>query len=884
MDEKKLNKGFCPNCNGVIYYANGQNNVLCPCCDCEVSPSATATADVGFELDGTAAIAGLTFDNSDSALVFLENFFENYDWSDYQESTDIALAEIAEMIAAHKVKNGSSPIAWYLDFKALSVPVAKKIDGLNGLAKKLCDKYDPDDYTDTLEVFDQYKKIANKLNDCRDDIMKKLRNAIKYAERFELDAAKLEELKSELDTLDAAFDAKVTGIEQLSDIAAFAQVKAEKDEEKAAELNEKGINAELEYTVAKTEFESGHIAEAIERFELIKGYKDSVEYIGRINKYFSYHDELIMFANKTFMFKWWSPTTFNVTAPVVEDAKGKKAKKAKKAKAPKPEAKTEVKPEAKPEGNGQTPIGKPFIAKLDFSTGLRMYEVINGEKQPEHIMGGITKIIENYGNYLYYFKKNGIYCFDVQSKLEIQLDKGTAEDYKVDGQYYLHTTRSGSTFFFRKKLAVGFDKLGCFAKLFKKQPKVQARNNNYQIVMVDMKKNTTSVIIPELVDIADYYENSLFYIHAKENEKVKKPGFFKRLINKILRKKEEAIPVSTELMHCDLKTGELSGLLDDACEIHNVANGRIIYTKWAPSEYNRDLYTYEIATGKETLIEDNILEYYTTIKNYVYYLVGTEGNAPLIRCTLDGEDRSEVMKNVAKVVGIRGNWIYILKGSGHNTVLLKMSADGKQLVFITSLLKKILELNESHLYYLDAYNRFCVVRVDGKDNHIIAEDMADNMIVVAKDCVFFSRQEKVSNSDEALSLYKMDLDGRNLKKLVFDFDKISDYDDEVLYYSTVKKVRFKVSVPQGGKKPDEVHYETHTITKYYRYYKNTKHIENFLTLGMPHGTTHYKAGCLKKKDVEAEIVYTLAPIVRNYKREGLAKAGAVTAETVAKNS
>lgn len=867
----KLIKGFCPNCGGVIYYAKGQTTVLCPCCDCEVSPSVSAPSDAGFEGAGTGAVSGLTFDNSDSALVFLENFFDNYDWTEYQQTTDIPLSEIAKMIESHKIKNGSSAVAWYLDFKALSVPVAKKIEGLGALAKKLCDKYDPEDYTDALEVFDHYKKIANTLNDAKLDIFKRLENSVKYAERFELDAVKLDEMKNDLQSLETDFDSKVKEIKQLDDIASFAEVKAEKDREKADALESKGIYADQEYQTAVACFESNNIAEALAKFELIKGYKDSVEYIGKINKYFSYHNELIMFANKTFMFKWWTPTSFNVAAPVTEEGKKVKDKKKK----PKVDKKKE---DGKPQENAP----KAFVPKLDFSTGYRMYEVVNGEMQADHLVGGIIRIIENYGNFLYYFKKNGIYCFDVKNRVETQLDKGTAEDYKVNGEYYIKTTRSGSTFFFRKKLVVGFEKLGCIAKLMKKKPKVEARNNNYQISTVDMKTNTTSVIIPELVDIADYYENSLFFVHAKEGEKVKKPGLFKRLLNKILRKKIAPVPVVTELQHCDLKTGELSSVLDAACEIHNVANGKIIYTKWAPNEFNRDLYAYDLVTGKETLIEDNVLEYYTTIRNYVYYLVGTQGNAPLIRASLDGEDRSEIMKNVAKVVGIRGNWIYILKGSGHNTVLLKMSADGKQLVFITSLLKEIKELNESYIYYIDTYNRFCVVRVDGKENHVIAENMADNMIVVAKDCVFFCRQEKVGEGKEALSLYKMDLDGRNVKKLVFDFDKISNYDDEVLYYSTVKKERFKVSVPQGPKKPDEVHYEYHTITKYYRYYKNTKHIENFLTLGMPHGSTHFKQGCLKKKDVEKEIVYTLAPIVNSYKREGLAKAGATTAETVRK--
>ena len=850
MDEKNLKKGFCPNCNGVIYYSAGETNVICPCCDCEVSPASEKGADRA--LNTGVAVAGLTFDNSESALVFLENFFDNYNWEEYYETTEIGVNDVSDMIETHKIKNGASATAWYLDFKALSVPVSKKIEGLGVLETKMAEKYVPGDLTDVLAVFDTYKKITDKLDANRDEIFKKLNNSIKYAEKFNLDAAQLAEIKAEYVTLEKAFDSKVKAYNKVYEVAAFQAVKATEDKKQAEVLRSQNIDAEAVYTSAVSQYNSGiYNAEALRLFEQIRGYKDSVDYIDKINVYFNYHRELLMFAGKTFMYEYRSAASFNANKPEGEEGAEKK----------------ETKPAE----------GEEAKANDENAAGLRLFEVVDGQKSEKPLITGIGEVITNYGNCLYYFKKGGIYCFDVVAKEETQLDKGSEVDYTINGQRFYYATRAKNAFFFRKKLEITFEELGCVKTFLKKQPQVNTRNNNYTVLMVDLKTNTVRTLVEAMVDVADYFEDSLFYIEAEENVAPPKKSFFERLFKK--KVEETPVEVKTRLMVCDVNTGVCSSVLDDACQIHTVTNGKIVYSLWKPNVYNRDLHTYDLKTGVDVLVEDNILDYFQTVKNYVYYRVGTVGNAPLMRCDLEGNGRMEIMKNVVEVYMTIGNWIYFRKGSGYNSTLMKMSLDGKTFVVVTSYLKKIIKLTESYLYYIDCSNRLCVVRVDGKDNKVISGGLG-GMIVVAEDCVFFSRNEQVDRYRKALSLYKMDLDGRNVKKLVFDVDKMADYDETYLYYSTVRSTRFKVTVPTGDKKKgDEVHYENHVITRYYKYNKNDKTVDNFLTLGLPHGSTSYKKGCLKK-EVEAEIIFEEAPIVVNYKRQGLAEAGETTQETV----
>ena len=135
MSEKEI-KGFCPNCVHPLYYLPSQKQVFCNCCDCEVTPLASLSAEYSapaapaVPMAAAPAPAVISFDSAESALIYLENFFETYDWSDFCRRSDYTLYEIKELISTNKAKNGASAHVWYLDFKALSVPLAKKLEAL----------------------------------------------------------------------------------------------------------------------------------------------------------------------------------------------------------------------------------------------------------------------------------------------------------------------------------------------------------------------------------------------------------------------------------------------------------------------------------------------------------------------------------------------------------------------------------------------------------------------------------------------------------------------------------------------------------------------------------------------------------------------------------
>ena len=201
------------------------------------------------------------------------------------------------------------------------------------------------------------------------------------------------------------------------------------------------------------------------------------------------------------------------------------------------------------------------------------------------------------------------------------------------------------------------------------------------------------------------------------------------------------------------------------------------------------------------------------------------------------------MPNVENIIGERGGWLYVQKGRGNNAILAKISNDGKDFVIICTQVSQYVRLDGNYLYYVDIYNNLRVVRIDGKYNRKLAENV--HKIFPCEEGLYYTRNETVAAGETALSLYLMDRRGRNIKKMVFNVDYVqNDPTTNTLYHSKTENLRFKVYLP---KQEDKATYEFHKITKYSILDKATGESKLFLTIGWPEGDK--ETGCLKKKKV-----------------------------------
>lgn len=842
----ELLTGFCPNCGNKLVYAKNESTVMCNACDSIISVSEFTNNSSSVGGEGVGAIATMPammmgFDNPESGVIFIENFFENYDWIGYAIDTDIAIPEIAEVVKNNKMKNGACAISWYLDYKALAYPVRKKIEGLAQHQQEMGKLYNPVDSTEALTLFDSYRNICAALKKAEKDIFKQLETAISYAQKTKLDADKLNEITNDIADLKKLFANEVVAVKEITEIPAYVEASKAASRVIAAQLAEKGINAEEIYAEAVAKYNDGtpNKNAALVLFEQVRGYEDSANYIKKINQYFSFNEEVYRAFGKHFIYKEedYAPTL---------DLKELKAKgcnflqkKKKAAATPAEDAPQAVK-------------------------ALSLYEVVDGLPAKEATIKGITKILTCYGSRLYYIKSNaGIHCFDIYSRTETCICKGDDADFTNDkGKLECKIMSNGSSFYmvklFKEEKVAEIAKKGC--AMFKKKSKTPAapqedhKLNPYCVVVVDMKSNTCKSVIKEMVEFERNYGDKIFYYYAYKPEVVKS-GCLSKF------KKVEEPETKKRLMVCDMIKGTSKEISED-CQLHTVCGDNIIYSMWKPNQYNKDLHAFNIETDEDVLIEKNVYNFYKVIEGKVYYTVGNATYSPLVRNEIDGSNRIEIMPNIRRILFERGGWLYVQKGTGRNSLLAKISSDGKDVVIICTQFADDVRFEGNYLYYLDTYNHLRVVRVDGKFNRKLAENVTK--IFPCEAGLYYTRQETVANGESALSLYLMDNNGRNIKKMVFNVDTVqNDPTTNTLYHSKTENVRFKVYAP---KQEDKATYEFHKITKYSILDKATGISKQFLTLGWPSSET--KSGCLKKKNVS--MIYEEAPIRPTYERESIA--------------
>lgn len=828
---EELIKVECPSCPKPLWFKKSDTTVECECCNNVYTPDELLrrVSKGGSSSNATAAAVSpdlfQLIDDPDSGIIYLDSRFQTYNWKAYCESTEVLIPEIEAMVEKNKIKHAASPSAWFLDFISVATPLEKKIEGIADIADDMAERYSSEDNVDIFSTFDRYKMLIEAIIDEREALLARLNSDIEFAEKLGLDAKKLGDMKSELGKIEKTV-ASLKLPKELYDVSEIVAAQAKLDKAKIAEFSAKGIDAESNYNKALAMFESKNNdrGRIVDLFESVRGYKKSVSYIDKLNKYFNFHGQFYAFMGKYYTYK-----AVQKTATVLD-------------------------PKAKGKKNASVPE-EEYVG-----TAYSFFEVVDGKPSEKPIINDITKIITVYGNNLYYVKLNKTICaYNFFTETEIELDKASSiGDHLIDD---IKFSSDFTSFYLKKKLhAKKIDAKGCFAKLFKKAPQTIERKNNYSIIEVNMSKCEVSTLVSELVDITEYYKDNLFYTAAHEDSQDDRLYF--NVVN--------------------VNTKENKQILDMNCEIHNVVENHVIYSLYAPNDYNRDLHSYNIETGEDVLIEANIYDYFTAIKGRVFYTVGNDAYCPLFSNSLKGDDRLEIMTRVQNVAEVRADWMYIIKGYGINAALIKISSDGKRRIVVCTQFKKRVLINDNYIYYIDTANSLRVVRSDGMNDTLIADNIDGDNVIIDKNCIYYTRYESVSNNEKNSSLYRMDLDGHNIRKLVFNVAKIKSYDEDTIFVSRNEKAVFEFTIPaEKAKEEPRIETQTYNLKRYYTYDKKTEKLDTILTIGLPHSDKYsVKVGCFGKKEERESTFREITP-KPEYRRKNIAAAGMVSGQDVA---
>jgi len=865
----------CPNCANRLEFSKNDESVFCYCCDTSFLTEQLINKPVDTKEAGTPTLssflsAAQLVDSADGALVYLENFFANTNWDNYYERLDVLLPEIEEMVEKAKIKFGASPAAWRLDFINVTTLLNKKFEGLSVMGAKMAGLYVEQDVANILPTFDLYKEIAENLYEKKDAYITRINNDIAFAEKLDIDADTLGKMKADAKDIIAKLEA-FEKVKKPSDVAEIVKIKADIDEAKVKEFAEKGIIVTDLYDRA-CEMSKNPIAdknEYLRIFESIRGYSDTDERIDAINRYFNY-DEYITFGGRHFTYKIESK------APVFEPTTGEEKKKAKE--------KEKAKKKAKRKHQEYYDAEEEFVGSV-----LSLYEVIDGKAEREPILENITKIIAVYANRIYYIKLDSAICyFDIESKRHYDLDTGKVGDYKYDSKD-IFFNKTNTAFYIPKKLPIEITKAGC-KKIFGKKDLAVDMTNNYSMLKISLVSDYAGVAIPRMIDITGFYGDNIFYKLAEEPPKLDRKAR-KAKLKAIAKAKAEAAKVGLPYEEEPIKTTDRAynvekiedkQVLNDECYVRCVSGNYVIYTKFAPNKFNQDLYIYDLDNDVDLLIENNIYDYFDLVKDRIYYTVGNDQYRPLFSNNFTGTDRIEIMQNVKHVIGIRAGWMYVVKGTGRNAVLIKISNDGKDKLIICTQFKRHIKITDSYIYYLDSDNSLRVVRSDGKDNTLISSNISADSVIVDNDYIYYLREEKVDEDETQSSLYRMDLEGHNVRKLVFNVSSFKNYDENTLIIKKRDRGYFEITIPTNRKGRIRKERNFYDLEHFCTFDKSSSAMDTVYTLGLP-GENEYefKKGCFGKK-VSLYSSYKRIPNPTKVKVLGMTKIGSVLKEQAKK--
>lgn len=837
MEEKTMAQisKSCPNCGSAISFDERAMHATCSSCDTSFKVSELMNPGASAADNAVADMAAMfaSFESPESGLVYLESVFANVDWDLYAKQPTVIIDKVQQMIEKNNIKAGAVATTWYLDFLSLATPLAKKFEGLDKVATEMGEKFNPKDNTTILGDFDNYKAIVKHLILNKEKFIRRLDSDVAFATKLGLDAEKLAEMQEKAAKIKGYYANIPEEAEKVDDIEfraipGVAAALAKADEKLEAEYSKKGIDAKSAYKDAVQYFNSTNPNKngALQIFESIIDYKDSADYVEKINKYFDFNGEYFNFLGKSFVFKMAQPEEKEGEEGVNPKAKDKKS--AKKGCGGKKKA-------AEEEEEYQGPT-------------LELYEVVDKLPSEKPVIEKITKILTVYANKLFYIK-NGktIAAYDFGALNETEICTSKHNDIKLDSRFY-NSTRSKMYLVKDMKEA----KVGCFAKIinkiksiFKKKQKAPKVKNTIALMEINLANNTSLDIIDAAMSIKGIHDDYIFYSVAEDFDE-------EDLFNKIA------------LRSYNTHNGDKKVVLEDTHEIHEVINGKVVYTVNTPNVWNMQLRVHDIESQTDVVIEDNIYDYKGVHGDRIFYVVGNAAYLPLYSNSFEGNDRVEVMTDVEDILDVINNWIYIQKFSPYydTNVIYKVSLDGKEKIALCANYKSTVKITDTFFYYIDKQNNLCVVQGNGNGYCKIAEGINKNDIIIdnKRNKIYYLRYETVGYNKKNYSLYAMDIEGHGVKKVIFDVTAMKDYDKDTLYIKRNERCAFVLKKPgEIKKKKKKGESEGPEITvldlvRFYKFDKATCETELMLTIGMPDAKYQVKAGCGKTSDEKTQFI------------------------------
>ena len=305
----------CPTCGEPLKVERPNEPIVCVACCNTIVPVDKKKDDSEERIHGTLRVEGIK--TSASALAYLEDYFEEYDWKSFAYAQTLTDSRIDALVSSLKSSSADDKNTWIASFRAISIPYLQKINGCEQVLTDVIETFRKDDL-DSYSKFDAYKRIAAMLRTAKPQVLEKLEKFLRKAAQYGAEETQLASLKRSLESIRAYSGPEVyTDLEQVPQIQRFRQ---EKDQLIAAKLASVGINASEMLVRAQSLIQAGQYVPALNILTRLKGYSNADKLFENVDKYFLLSDALEI-CGKLYYYKKLGPNDATFSLFPVENGK-----------------------------------------------------------------------------------------------------------------------------------------------------------------------------------------------------------------------------------------------------------------------------------------------------------------------------------------------------------------------------------------------------------------------------------------------------------------------------------------------------------------------------------------------------------------------------------
>lgn len=275
----------CPTCGANLKAENEKDVIVCVYCGNSIVPVTETVAPVAKNTEsgfgGVLRVEGIK--TSSSAVAYMEQFFEEYDWDSFIYAQSLSIGKIDELVASLKTASADDKNTWFAYVKSVLVPFSHKVEGCRELLADVIKEYKKDNL-EAYSIFDAYKRISNSIIKSKERIFSEVEKALAKAEKYGADKSEINEYEGYIEEVkNDSSPILYETVEEIPEVKAYI---AEKSMTIANQLAAQGIDAQTEYNKAINLISEKNYVAALNILYTLKGFSNSDKLIDEINKYY----------------------------------------------------------------------------------------------------------------------------------------------------------------------------------------------------------------------------------------------------------------------------------------------------------------------------------------------------------------------------------------------------------------------------------------------------------------------------------------------------------------------------------------------------------------------------------------------------------------------